>query len=122
MQKNKKQKNKQKKYKTKKVAKKVKKIEKIEIPEKIKKEEKEIYLGKINHYYDKIKVIALKLENSLSVGDKIRIVGGEKTDFTQKVNSMEISHQKINVAKKGQEIGIKVKEKAKEGYKVYKII
>jgi len=100
---------------TKKVIKKaVKKI----IKKVIKKEKK---LGKITHYFDKIKVVAIKLSDTVSVGDTVRVVGGEKTDFKQKIISMQFKHEKLKKAKKGQEIGIKVKERAREGYKVFKV-
>ncbi|GAI30407.1 unnamed protein product, partial [marine sediment metagenome] len=46
---------------------------------------------------------------------------GEETDFTQTVDSMEIEHEKMEKAKAGDPVGIKVKEKVREGYKVYKI-
>jgi len=82
---------------------------------------KEKLIGKITHYFSKIGVAVISLSGSLSVGDKIRIVGGEDTDFKQQVKSMEIEHKKIKKAKKGNEIGLKVKEKVREGYKVYKI-
>jgi|YNPMSStandDraft_1061717.scaffolds.fasta_scaffold00002_136 translation initiation factor IF-2 len=99
--------------------KKIKKEQKAKVAKE--KTQKEVFLGEVNHYYDKIKVIAMKLLAPLKLGDKIRIVGGEKTDFTQKVDSMEKQHQKLKLAKKGDEIGIKVKEKVREGYKVYKV-
>jgi len=54
------------------------------------------------------------------VADTIRIVGG-MTDFTQTVESMEIEHKKVREAKKGDSIGLKVEQKVREGYKVYKI-
>ncbi len=78
-------------------------------------------IGKITHYFDKIKVAVIELSGSLSVGDTIRIVGGENTDFKQEVTSMEVEHKKMKKAKKGQVIGMEVKEKVREGYKVYKV-
>ncbi|MCD6500578.1 hypothetical protein J7K42_01000 [bacterium] len=78
-------------------------------------------IGKITHYFDKIEVAVIELSAPLSVGDTIRIVGGEATDFTQKVESMEMEHEKIQKAKKGDSVGLKVKEKVREGYKVYKV-
>ena len=78
-------------------------------------------IGRVVHYFDKIGVAVIALEAPLKVGDTIRIVGGESTDFTQEVGSMEIEHEKIKKAKKGQEVGLKVKEKVREGYKVYKV-
>lgn len=78
-------------------------------------------IGEVIHYFGKIGVAVVKLKDTLSVGDEIRIVGGESTDFTQKVESMEIEHKKIQEAKAGDSIGLKVKEKVREGYKVYKL-
>ena len=78
-------------------------------------------IGRVVHYFDKIGVAVISLDAPLKVGDTIRIVGGESTDFTQEVESMEIEHEKIKKAKKGQEVGLKVKEKVREGYKIYKV-
>jgi putative protease len=77
-------------------------------------------IGKVTHYFGKIGVAVIELEETLRVGDTIRIVGGG-TDFTQTVESMEIEHKKVKEAKAGQAIGLKVNQKVKEGYKVYKI-
>lgn len=84
----------------------------------IKKEKK---LGKVTHYFDQIKVAAIKLSDVVSVGDTVRIAGGEDTDFKQKIASMQFKHEKIKKGKKGQEIGIKVKDRVREGYKVFKV-
>jgi len=78
-------------------------------------------VGRIVHYFDKIGVAVVKLEGTLAVGDKIRIRGGESTDFEQEVGSMEIDHKKIKKARQGDEVGMAVAEKVREGYKVYKI-
>lgn len=83
-------------------------------------EEEGKLIGKITHYFNKIGVAVIELEDVLRVGDTIRIVGGE-TDFTQVVESMEVEHQKVKEAKAGQSVGLKVNEKVREGYKVYKI-
>jgi len=82
---------------------------------------KEKPIGIITHYFSKLGVGVVKLSAGLAAGDMIRIVGGENTDFEQKVESMEIDCQKIKKAKKGASAGIKVKEKVREGYKVYKV-
>jgi putative protease len=96
----------------------VKKTVKKTVKKIIKKEKK---AGKVTHYFDKIKVVAIKLSDELSVGDTVRIVGGENTDFKQKIVLMELNGEKIKKAKKGKVIGIKVKDRAREGYKVFKI-
>jgi len=104
--------------KAKKTQKKTQKRKKVE--KKTKKVKKEKLIGRVTHYFDKIKVAAIKLSAPLKIGDEIRIVGGE-VDFKQKVKSMEINRQKIKRAKKGDEIGLKVKEKVREGYRVFKL-
>ncbi len=78
-------------------------------------------IGKVVHYFDKIGVAVIGLDAPLKVGDTIRIAGGEATDFTQAVDSMEVEHEKIEKAKKGDEVGLKVKERVRDGYKVYKL-
>ena len=77
-------------------------------------------IGKVTHYFGKIGVAVIQLEDSLKVGDTIRIVGGQ-TDFTQTVESMEIEHKKVKEAKAGDSVGVKVAQKVREGYKVYKL-
>lgn len=77
-------------------------------------------IGVVEHYFSKIGVAAIKITDVLKVGDKIRIKGAT-TDFEQVVESMEINRQKIEEAKPGDEIGIKVLERVREGDKVYKV-
>lgn len=77
-------------------------------------------IGKVIHYFGKIGVAVIELTDTLKVGETIKIVGGE-SEFTQEVESMEIEHKKIKEAKAGDKIGLKVNQKVREGYKVYKI-
>ncbi len=77
-------------------------------------------IGKITHYYNNLGVAVLELSDKLTVGDDIRIAGGE-TDFTQHVDSMEVEHKKVQEAKPGDSVGMKVAQKVREGYKVYKM-
>ena len=78
-------------------------------------------IGKVSHYFSNISVAVVDLTVPLKVGDTIRIEGGESTNFTQTIESMEVEHEKIEKAKKGDSVGLKVKEKVREGYKVYKL-
>lgn len=77
-------------------------------------------IGKITHYFTNIGVGVLKLSDTLKVGDKIRI-RGNNTDFEQTVGSMQIDKGNIEEAKKGQEIGMKVKERVRENDEVFKV-
>ena len=76
-------------------------------------------IGKVTHYFGKIGVAVIKLSDTLKVGDNIRVVGGE-VDFTQPIDSMEVDHKKIQEGKKGDSVGLKISQKVREGYKVYK--
>jgi len=82
---------------------------------------KEKPVGVISHYFSNIEVAVIDLLGPLQVGDTIRVVGGEGTDFNQEVESMEAEHKKVKKAKKGDSVGLKITEKAREGYKVYKV-
>ena len=53
-------------------------------------------LGKITHYFDKIGVAVVELADSLNVGDLIRIKG-VTTDFKQKVSSMQVEGNKVEI-------------------------
>ena len=77
-------------------------------------------VGMVTHYFGNIGVAVIELSDVLKTGEKIRIVGGVDTDFEQKVGSMEVEHEKVESAKKGDAIGLKVDQKVREGYKVYK--
>ena len=79
--------------------------------------EKEI--GEVSNYFEHVSAAAIKLKAPLKVGDTIRIKGGEK-DFEQKVESMQIDHKPVTSAKKGNEIGILVKNHVRKGYKIFK--
>lgn len=89
------------------------------MPEEPLKEEGKL-IGKVTHFFGNISVAVIELTDKLKVGETIRIIGGE-TDFNQVVDSMEIDRQKIQEAKKGDSVGLKVQEKVHEGYKVYKV-
>ncbi|MFA7708376.1 MAG: U32 family peptidase, partial [Candidatus Pacearchaeota archaeon] len=67
------------------------------------------FIGKIHHYYDKINVGLLKLNNGpLKLSDEILIIGKTTGILKSKVESMQMKHKEITQAEKGQEIGIKL--------------
>ncbi len=77
-------------------------------------------IGKITHYFAKIGVAVVELAKDLNVGDVVR-VKGITTDFKQPVKSMQVEHKDVEKGKKGQAIGMKVKEKVREHDKLYKV-
>ena len=70
--------------------------------------EKKHFIGKIIHYYPKVKVATLKLVSKLKLGDDIIIIGKTTGIKKSKVERIEIKHKSFFKAKKGQEIGIKL--------------
>ena len=72
--------------------------------------EKEI--GKVSTFFSHVSVAAIKLSDKLKVGDKIHIKGFT-TDIEQKVDSIQIENTSVKEAKKGDHVGIKVKDKVR---------
>lgn len=82
----------------------------------------EIEIGTVTHYFDKINVAAIKIDNGeLAVGDTIHIVG-HTTDVTLTVESMQIEHNKVEKAVTGQVVGTKVPEKVRQHDRVFKVV
>ena len=77
-------------------------------------------IGKVTHYFAKIGVAVIELISALNVGDKIRIKGAT-SDFTQKVDSMQIEHASLEKAEAGQSIGMRVKEHVRQHDVVYRV-
>lgn len=78
-------------------------------------------VGEVTHYYDKIGVAIVELDGTLAVGDKVKFVRGGEDLFEQEVESMQIEHDKIESAKKGDVIGLETDEEVKEGAEVFKL-
>ncbi len=76
-------------------------------------------IGQVTHFYDRIGVMVIKLSDKVAVGDKIKVKRGDE-EFEEMVDSMQINHENIQSAKKGDEIAIKVAGKTKEGAMVYR--
>jgi putative protease len=82
----------------------------------------EIKIGHVSHYFGKIQVAAIELtDGRLAVGDTIHIKG-HTTDFTQPVESMQIDNAAVSVAEPGQSIGVRVREHARLGDQVLKVL
>ena len=75
-------------------------------------------VGEITHFFSNISVAVIQISDTLEVGDKIRIKGST-TDFEQEVDSMQIEHENIEKAEKGQDIGMKVKDNVRPGDEVF---
>ena len=81
----------------------------------------ETKIGTVTHYYNHLHVAGVAItEGELRIGATIH-VKGHTSDFEQKVESMEIDREAVEVAKPGDEIGLAVIEQAKEHDAVYKV-
>jgi len=78
-------------------------------------------IGKVTHYYDKIGVAIIELDADLAVGESVKFVRGGEDLFEQKVDSIQIEHDKLDKAGKGDVIGLKAEKEVKEGAEVFKI-
>lgn len=78
-------------------------------------------VGKVTHYYDKIQVAVVEVSGDISVGDKIKFVRGGEDMFEQTVDEMQVEHNKVDTAKSGDTVGMKVSEEVKEGAEIFKI-
>lgn len=75
-------------------------------------------IGKVTHYFGKISVAGIELSDAIKTGATISIEGAT-TAFEQPVDSMQIDNNTVSEAKKGDLIGIKVKDRVRVGDKVY---
>ena len=72
-------------------------------------------------FFSKPSVAALQITKGvIKVGDVLRYQG-HTTDFTEEIKTMEIDNQAVEVAKAGDLVGIKVKERVRENDKVFKV-
>lgn len=77
-------------------------------------------VGEVNHFYNRIGVAVIDLVDILQIGDQVHFFG-RSTDFRQEVGSMQIEHEPITEAGKGQEIAMKVERRVRNHDKVYRL-
>ena len=78
-------------------------------------------IGEVTHFYNRIGVAVVNLSGSIEIGDQVHFFG-RSTDFRQQVQSIQIEHQPVSEAGKGQEIAIKVERRVRNHDKVYTLI
>ena len=78
-------------------------------------------IGKITHYFTNIGVAVVEITAAgLKAGDKIHVKGAT-SDFEQAVDSMQVEHENVAKAKKGESVGLKVEQSVREGDEVFKV-
>ena len=78
-------------------------------------------VGVVDHFYDKISVVTIKVRGMLHLGELI-FIRGKSTKKFQKAVSMQHYHKPITKAQTGDDVGIKVVGSAEVGDVVYRCI
>ena len=81
----------------------------------------EIEIGKVSDFFAKPVVAGIELTSEMKKGDKLHIKG-HTTDLELVVESMQIHNVNVDVANKGDAVGIKLPDRARRGDTVYKVV
>lgn len=80
-----------------------------------------VRVGVVTHFYGQPSVAIVKLESgSLRVGDTIH-VKGHTSDFSQRIESLQVEHAAVNEVGPNDDFGIKVLQHVREHDVVYKV-
>jgi translation elongation factor EF-1alpha len=77
-------------------------------------------IGKVMDFFSRPVVAGIEMTGVLKLGDKIHIKG-HTTDIEMVVSSMQIDNNDVELAKKGDSVGIKVPDRVRPGDAVYKV-
>jgi len=77
-------------------------------------------IGIITHYFGGVGVGIIELSKDLKIGDRIKIKGAN-SEIEETVDSMQVDRQPVEEGKSGQEVGVKVSAKVREGDEVFKM-
>ena len=77
-------------------------------------------IGEVSDFFAHPVVAGIELTGTVKVGDKIHIKG-HTTDLEMTVESLQIEHDSVPEAKKGDSIGIKVSDRVRAGDHVFKV-
>jgi putative protease len=83
--------------------------------------EKKRFVGKVLHYFSKLKVATIKVASQIKTGDNIIVIGKTTGIIKSKIDYMESKNKSVSKAKKGDEIGIKL-PKVRKNDELYVII
>jgi putative protease len=80
-----------------------------------------IEVGVVTHYYPRVDAAVVAVgPGELHAGDTVHF-RGHTTDFYQTLDRLEFDHQPIEVAKPGQQVGVHVSHRVREGDVVKRI-
>ena len=90
-------------------------------PERQPKEERKFLVGVITHFFPKVNAAVVKVQKGAIQVNDLLVIEGKATHFRQKVTSLQMDHQPVNLARVGEEVGIQVQQKVREGDQVYRV-
>ena len=79
-----------------------------------------VRVGEVTHFFDRINVAAIQLIHPLQKGDQVHFLG-HGSDFTQDISSIQIEHEAVDMAPKGQEVAVRVVRPVKAHTSVFLI-
>lgn len=83
--------------------------------------ERKVFIGKIVKYYNKIGVAEVLINGQeIKINDEVYVIGNTTGLKRYKIESMEVNRKRINIARKGEKIGIKLPN-CRTGNEVYLI-
>ncbi len=79
-----------------------------------------VYLGEVTNFYNRISVAEVLLNNAgVKLGEEILIFGKTTAAFSTKISELQIDHQAVKSAQKGDLVGIKLSSPVKPKDKVF---
>lgn len=78
-------------------------------------------IGEVTHYFNKIKVAVIQLEQPLRKGDRLHFLGAH-TDFPQTIDSIQVEHVDVEEVDPGEEAAVKVSKRVRRGDSVFRLI
>lgn len=75
-------------------------------------------IGQVTHFFDRISVAVVRLWSDLFVGDWVHFYGN-RTDFVQQIESMQVNHQPVSEGHAEDEIAVQVIEPVRRGDLLY---
>jgi hypothetical protein len=77
-------------------------------------------VGTVIQYFEKVEVALIKLDNVVSVGEKIDFFRDGKKLFGQKVEMLQKEHSKIISANRNDIVALKTNEKVEKDTEIFK--
>jgi putative protease len=82
----------------------------------------ELKIGEVVKFFAKPSVAAVVItEGVLRVGDTLQF-RGHTTDFSLKIESMQVDNEPVEEARTGDDVGIEVPERVRPGDLAYKVV